>query len=69
MINAIVLCAGKSTRMKSETSKVLHKVIDRPLIEYIINTLKQLNCENIVLVVNKEIKENLEEFIWQWQKN
>lgn len=60
MINAIVLCAGKSTRMKSETSKVLHKVIDRPLIEYIINTLKQLNCENIVLVVNKEIKENLE---------
>ena len=32
---AIVLAAGKSTRMKSALPKVLHEVGGRPMIEYV----------------------------------
>jgi len=33
---AIVLAAGKSTRMKSALPKVLHEVGGRPMVEYVL---------------------------------
>jgi bifunctional UDP-N-acetylglucosamine pyrophosphorylase/glucosamine-1-phosphate N-acetyltransferase len=33
---AVVLCAGKGTRMKSQTVKVLHPLLGRPLGAYAI---------------------------------
>jgi bifunctional UDP-N-acetylglucosamine pyrophosphorylase/glucosamine-1-phosphate N-acetyltransferase len=52
-IKAVVLAAGKSTRMKSEISKVLHPILGREIIRYLLDSL--LGCglepEDIVVVV------------------
>jgi bifunctional UDP-N-acetylglucosamine pyrophosphorylase/glucosamine-1-phosphate N-acetyltransferase len=41
---AVVLAAGKSTRMKTELSKVLHKLAGRPMIDHVLATAP-LACE------------------------
>ncbi|MBB5183358.1 bifunctional UDP-N-acetylglucosamine diphosphorylase/glucosamine-1-phosphate N-acetyltransferase GlmU [Catenisphaera adipataccumulans] len=51
MRNAIILAAGKGTRMKSERSKVMHTIIDRPMLSYIVDALRQVHVERIVVVV------------------
>jgi bifunctional UDP-N-acetylglucosamine pyrophosphorylase/glucosamine-1-phosphate N-acetyltransferase len=48
---AVVLAAGKSTRMKTELSKVLHKLAGRPLIDHVLANLAPLACERIVVVI------------------
>ncbi|HHU55865.1 MAG TPA: NTP transferase domain-containing protein [Acholeplasmataceae bacterium] len=50
-IYAIVLAAGKGTRMKSEQPKCAHKIIDKPMVEYVVDTLKDLKIKNIITVV------------------
>ena len=51
MRNAIILAAGKGTRMKSSQSKVMHSIIDRPMLAYIIDALRAVHVERIVVVV------------------
>jgi bifunctional UDP-N-acetylglucosamine pyrophosphorylase / glucosamine-1-phosphate N-acetyltransferase len=41
-IKAVVLAAGKSTRMKSEHSKVLHPILGKEIIRYLLDSL--LEC-------------------------
>lgn len=48
---AIVLAAGKGTRMKSELPKVLVPVAGRPMIRYVIDALRAAGVERIVVVV------------------
>jgi bifunctional UDP-N-acetylglucosamine pyrophosphorylase/glucosamine-1-phosphate N-acetyltransferase len=48
---AIVLAAGKSTRMKSVLPKVVHEVCGRPLLEYVLDAVRQTGVRRIVLVV------------------
>src|SRR5580658_7547796 len=48
---AIVLAAGKGTRMKSELPKVLIPVCGRPMIDYLLDTLTATGLERIVVVV------------------
>ena len=50
---AIILAAGKSTRMKSAKSKVLHDLAGRPLIEWVYASASGLGCERIVCVVGE----------------
>jgi len=50
-IAAIVLAAGKGTRMKSDLHKVLHPVAGRPMIEHLLASLAQLEPERTVVVV------------------
>lgn len=51
MLNAIVMAAGKGTRMHSQSAKTMHKVLDKPMIEHIYDTLKKLETDDIVFVV------------------
>jgi bifunctional UDP-N-acetylglucosamine pyrophosphorylase/glucosamine-1-phosphate N-acetyltransferase len=37
---AVVLAAGKSTRMKSAVPKVLHPVCGRPMIEHVLDAAR-----------------------------
>lgn len=57
---AIVLAAGKGTRMKSDLPKVLHPVCGKPMVEHITDHLKNLNIDEIVTVVGhkKEMIQN-----------
>jgi bifunctional UDP-N-acetylglucosamine pyrophosphorylase/glucosamine-1-phosphate N-acetyltransferase/UDP-N-acetylglucosamine pyrophosphorylase len=48
---AIVLAAGKGTRMKSELPKVLVPVAGRPMVRYVIDALRAAGVERIVVVV------------------
>lgn len=62
MRNAIVLAAGKGTRMKSETNKVMHSLIDCPMLAYIIDALKAVHVERIVVVVGYKAESIKEAF-------
>ena len=48
---AIILAAGKGTRMKSELPKVLVPVCGRPMVRYVIDALQQAGIERFVVVV------------------
>ncbi len=50
MLQIIILAAGKGTRMKSKSAKVIHTLCNKPMIEYIIEeSLKLTNTIDIVL--------------------
>lgn len=48
---AVILAAGKSTRMKSETPKVLHPVCGRLMIEYVLDAARDAGVKKIVVIV------------------
>ena len=50
-VGAIILGAGKGTRMKSSLPKVLMPVGGKPMIRHIIETLEDLGVEKIVTVI------------------
>ena len=45
---AVVLCAGKGTRMKSDRAKVLHPILGRPLAWYPISTAYEVGASQVV---------------------
>jgi len=51
---AVVLAAGKGTRMKSARPKVLHSVANRPMILHILDRLKELAIDRTVVVVGSD---------------
>lgn len=50
-LEVIILAAGKGKRMHSKLPKVLHKVADKPMLEYVISTAASLKPESIHVVV------------------
>lgn len=51
---AIVLAAGKGTRMKSDLAKVLHEVAGRPMIGWVLSALSGIEVEGAVAVVGHQ---------------
>ena len=73
---AIVLAAGKSTRMRSKLSKVLHAVCGKPVLFHILEALAAAGAERRIVVIGHEgemVKARVEaayagqniEFVWQ----
>lgn len=50
-MTAIVLAAGEGTRMKSRHPKVMHKLLDRPLVSWVTRAARAAGAERIVVVV------------------
>ncbi|KGX85477.1 bifunctional UDP-N-acetylglucosamine diphosphorylase/glucosamine-1-phosphate N-acetyltransferase GlmU [Pontibacillus litoralis] len=48
---AVVLAAGKGTRMKSSLYKVLHPVCDKPMVQHVVDQLQALKLQDIITVV------------------
>jgi len=47
---AIILAAGRGTRMKSDTPKVLHEILGRPMISYVTGAVSRAAIKDIVVV-------------------
>lgn len=53
-LEAIILAAGKGTRMGSDLPKVLHPVADRPMVHWVIDACEQAGAIRQVIVVGHE---------------
>ena len=61
-VSVVVLAAGKGTRMKSQTPKVLHKISGKPMLFHILDESKKLS-DDITVVLSHQfdlVKENIE---------
>jgi bifunctional UDP-N-acetylglucosamine pyrophosphorylase/glucosamine-1-phosphate N-acetyltransferase len=61
-IRAIVLAAGKGTRMKSDTAKVLHDVCGRPMLWYVLQAVRAAGVTEMYVVTNAELQARMDEF-------
>ncbi|MBV8363278.1 MAG: NTP transferase domain-containing protein, partial [Candidatus Eremiobacteraeota bacterium] len=62
MLRAIVLAAGKSTRMRTAVPKVLHEICGRPLLWYVVQALRAAGIDQIYVVTNEQLNERISEF-------
>jgi bifunctional UDP-N-acetylglucosamine pyrophosphorylase/glucosamine-1-phosphate N-acetyltransferase len=53
-LRAIILAAGKGTRMKSHMPKVLHKICGKPLIQYVVDAVKTMGCLEISMILGHQ---------------
>jgi len=51
-LNVLILAAGLGTRMKSEKSKVMHEILGKPILEYIINRSEELAPSRTILLLS-----------------
>lgn len=56
-VTAIILAAGKGTRMKSRLPKVLHKIAGRPMLGHVLFSVHEIPNARSVLVVGPEMDE------------
>lgn len=70
----VILAAGMGKRMKSRKAKVLHKVLGKPMIMYVVETARKVAGNDVILVVGHQaekvraiVSEN-EEVIYALQK-
>lgn len=64
--SAIILAAGKGTRLNngqpSEKPKVMHEICGKPMLEYTLKTLENINITDVVIVVGYKAEMIMEYF-------
>ena len=71
---AIILAAGISSRMKTDTPKVLHEVCGRPMLAYVLDACREAGAEKTYVVVGfgcEKVKEKFAEandIVWVKQE-
>ncbi|WP_092342770.1 MULTISPECIES: bifunctional UDP-N-acetylglucosamine diphosphorylase/glucosamine-1-phosphate N-acetyltransferase GlmU [Candidatus Ichthyocystis] len=53
-MNIIILAAGRSTRMRSQKPKILHRLAGKPVLSHVIQTAKELKSQQVVIVCGKD---------------
>jgi bifunctional UDP-N-acetylglucosamine pyrophosphorylase/glucosamine-1-phosphate N-acetyltransferase len=53
-LKVVILAAGKSTRMKSDTPKVLHKLAGVPMLQWVLDQAAAVNAAETIVVVGHE---------------
>src|SRR5450432_4808314 len=53
-VAAIVLAAGKGTRMRSARAKVLHELLGRPLVLYPIELARSVGADPVIAVLGHQ---------------
>ncbi|MBC8309158.1 MAG: NTP transferase domain-containing protein [Phycisphaerales bacterium] len=48
---AIILAAGKGTRMNSDLPKVLHEVAGKPMVQWVVDAVKEAGADRVILVI------------------
>ncbi|MBQ7503194.1 bifunctional UDP-N-acetylglucosamine diphosphorylase/glucosamine-1-phosphate N-acetyltransferase GlmU [bacterium] len=54
---AVIMAAGKGTRMKSDLAKVLHPILGRPMILSVLDTLLAVGCSPNVVIVGHQAEQ------------
>ena len=49
-LNAVILAAGKGTRMNSDLPKVIHKCNGQPMVHYVIKAVKDAGALDVSVV-------------------
>ena len=68
-VAALVLAAGKGTRMYSDLAKVLHPICGRPMLSYVLAALEELRLGQVLVVVGHQadrIQETFAEAPVEW---
>ena len=52
----IILSAGHGKRMKSVLPKVLHKVAGKPMLQWVLDAVKILNADQVIVVTSPELE-------------
>lgn len=50
-VSAVILAAGKGTRMKSDLPKVAHPCAGRAIVEWVVDACAQAGCRRVIVVV------------------
>jgi bifunctional UDP-N-acetylglucosamine pyrophosphorylase/glucosamine-1-phosphate N-acetyltransferase len=50
-LRILILAAGKGARMNSSHPKVVHPILNKPMINYVLQTVKDLNPQKTYVVV------------------
>ncbi len=70
-LTSIILAAGQGTRMKSKLPKVLHPLLGRPMMQYIVDAANQVGTARTIVVVGFEGQQVIDalgpklEYVWQ----
>lgn len=56
-MRALILAAGLGSRFKSQKAKVLHTILGKPMLWYVLRTLRELNFREIGVVVSHQAEE------------
>jgi len=59
---AIILAAGKSTRMKSRRPKPLHEICGKPMLQYVLDACYEAGCHRVLVVIGYGKDEILGQF-------
>jgi bifunctional UDP-N-acetylglucosamine pyrophosphorylase / glucosamine-1-phosphate N-acetyltransferase len=59
---AIILAAGKSTRMKSRRPKPLHEICGKPMLHYVLEACYEAGCSRVLGVIGYGKDEILSQF-------
>lgn len=51
---AIILAAGGGTRMKSKTAKVIHEILGKTLVDYVIESAREAGADEVCVVVGHQ---------------
>ena len=50
-VDAIIMAAGKGTRMNSELPKVLLDVHRKPMVQWVVDACLEAGCERVIVVI------------------
>jgi len=53
-VSVIILAAGLGTRMKSDKAKVLHEILGKPMISYVVETAREIAGRNVFVVIGHQ---------------
>ena len=53
-IHAVVLAAGKGTRMNSDLAKVLHPLHGEPMLAHVLRTIRAAEFDDTVVVIGHQ---------------
>ncbi len=56
-LTALILAAGKGTRMESELPKVLHKCAGKPMVRHVIGAAREAGADRIVVIAGYKSEE------------